>query len=72
MVKNHKLGIIVPYRDRQKHLKEFSRRMMKIGDSEKAHVPFHIVVPKECGNMVKEIFEKAGIPWKDSIHVIPV
>lgn len=52
--------------------KEFSRRMMKIGASEKVQVPFYIAVPKECGNMVKGIFEKAGIPWKDSIHVIAV
>lgn len=52
--------------------KEFSRRMMKTGTSEKAQVPFHIAVPKECENMVKEVFEKAAIPWKESIHVLAV
>lgn len=52
--------------------KEFSRRMMKSGTSEKVQVPFHIAVPKECSHMVKEIFEKSSIPWKESIHVLSV
>ena len=42
MVKNKKLGIIVPYRDRQKHLKEFSRRIVRY--LEKTDIDFHIFV----------------------------
>lgn len=42
MLKDKKLGVIVPYRDRQKHLKEFSRRIVRY--LEKTDIDFHIFV----------------------------
>jgi hypothetical protein len=42
VVENKKLGIIVPYRDRQKHLKEFSRRIVRY--LEKTNIDFHVFV----------------------------
>lgn len=50
--------------------KEFSKRLMKSGTSEKMRVPLHIAVPKDCESYVKRIFEKNSIPWKDSIQVV--
>jgi len=50
--------------------KEFSKRLMKSGTSEKIRVPFHIAVPKGCESLVKGIFEKNSIPWRDNVQVV--
>ena len=42
MVENKKLGIIVPYRNRKEHLKEFTRRMQRY--MERFDIPYELIV----------------------------
>ena len=56
----------------QEQFQDFSKRLMKISDTEKARVPFVIAVPNTCQTKVRDIFRQLEIPWKENIQVIGI
>ena len=56
----------------EEEFQEFSKRLMKISDTEKVRVPFVIAVPNTCQTKVRDVFRKLEIPWKENIQVIGI
>ena len=49
---------------------DFSKKLMRSGNSEKAKLPFYIAVPHECNSKTTQTLKEMQIDSRDNIHIL--
>ncbi|MFY9300545.1 MAG: hypothetical protein WAO91_05090 [Candidatus Nitrosotenuis sp.] len=54
----------------KEQLSDFSKRLMKTGNSERARLPFFIAVPHDCNSKITQTLKELHLDSRDNIHII--
>lgn len=54
----------------KEQLEDFSKKLMRAGNSERAKLPFYIAVPYECNSKMVQVLKEMHLDARDNIHVM--
>lgn len=57
-------------RTTKEQLTDFSKRLMKSGNSERTRLPFFIAVPQDCNPKIIQTLKELHLDSRDNIHII--
>lgn len=54
----------------KEQFEDFSKKLMRAGNSERAKLPFFIAVPYECNSKMTQVLKEMHLDSRDNIHVM--